>query len=274
MLFVLACTPPPADSGVPEATEVIPWDWSDTGTTDGGALPAAVLAAELDAAIADVPRFDPLLVMITYDSLFAYADASCPPMDPGDPGRRYWEADCTAASGASFFGWVTWNWFRNVLDEQGNVCADDAFYFGFVRISDPTGARFDGYGTVYYRGCVEADGTRVVDAYLEGDFQFEGASGTFLATLQPVSLFWTARDGPAGRSLALDGALSGRTGDVAAVRFEDLALTTGEPAGRVTLWDQAGRATVLDFDGNGDGCAGEVCVDWSPLTDWAERPWY
>ena len=273
MWSLLACARPPADAAV-ISTEVAAWSWTDTGATGAATLGSDVLSAELSAAIADVPRFDPLLVMVTHEGLYAYAEVECPALVPGSPGRQYWEDDCTATTGATFFGWVTWNWFRNVRDEAGRLCADDAFYYGFVRITDPDALRFDGYGTVSYRGCEEADGTRLVDASLEGDFHFDGAGETFLGAWQPVSLFWTAREGPSGHELLLDGTISGRAGPLAAVRFEGLTLTTGEPAGRVTGWDQDGHAYPIDFDGDGDGCAGEVCVDWSPLTDWTVRPWY
>ncbi len=274
MWLLLACVPDPAPAdSVRQSPDVLSWTWSDTAGAGEAGLSSAVLASELTAAIADVPGFDPLLVMATHESLYAYADANCPAFAGDDPGRAYWEDDCTATTGASFFGWVTWNWFHNVRDEAGNLCADDAFYYGFIRVIDPDGVQFDGYGSVSYRGCTETDGTRTVAAALEGDFQLDGA-GSFLGTLQPVSLFWTARDGPSEHALVLDGALSGRTGAVAAVRFDALTLTTGEPTGVVTVWDQDGHAYPLTFDGDGDGCAGEVCVDWSPLIDWSGRPWF
>lgn len=278
VVLLLACAEPasaPADDSAPPADAPLGWDWTDSGAGATSTLDDATLAAELQAAIDDVPRFDPLVLMSVYDGLMRYGDMQCPPISPDWVGQLYWEGDCASASGATYDGWVLSNWFHDVRDPYGNPCSDVAFFFGFATIVDPGGATWIGYGTTSYQACTQPDGTRRWDAYLEGDFSYEAApAGSFLEEWLPVSLFWTVTDGPAGRSLVLDGAISGRAGAVEAVRFHDLPLSTGEPVGRVTLWDRDGVETVLDFDGDGDGCAGGVCVDWGPLTGWVDRPWY
>jgi hypothetical protein len=274
VLLLLACAAPD-DHGAAALGDIATWSWSDPGDATAAALDDATLSAELDAAVSAVPRFDPLEVMNAFGGMLGWGDIACPALDPDWIGQSYFDVDCTAASGAAFQGWALWNWWHGTRDAAGNPCSDQVFYYGFVRAEDPDGAGFEAYGSLQYMSCTEADGTTTWSASIEGDFYSEAADDrSFLSTRQPLSLFWTARDGPGGHELTLDGALSGRTGAVESVRFDALTLTDGEPAGRVTLWDQRGAAYDVDFDGDGDGCAGAVCVDWSPLVDWVGRPWY
>jgi len=279
LLALFACAAPGApaadDSVASPAEPPLAWDPPGTPGTATGTMDAATLAAELQAAIDDVPRFDPLVLMSAYDHLLRAGDATCPPISPDWVGQVYWEGDCVAESGAAYDGWVLSSWFRDVPGPYGEPCSDAAFFYGFATIVDPGGATWIGYGTTSYLACTDPEGNTRFDAYLEGDFTYGAApEGSFLQDWLPVSLFWTATTGPAGHELSLDGAISGRAGAAEAVRFHDLLLVDGEPAGQVTLWDREGDPTVLEFEGDGDGCAGEVCVDWTVLTGWTDRPWY
>jgi hypothetical protein len=245
----------------------------------------------LATALTEVFRLDPRTAFDAYEGVVAHGDGECPTYDPQHTFQDYWEDECVTTDGSSFDGWVLSQHDRNTSFPDQR-CTDFGFYFGFCRVSDPAGEAWDGWGQLTWSECQElstGDLTRSGD--YRGNFRFEGGDPSWLEDPLYLNLDVSARHGAAGRSVTIAGGLSGLTGDLPAVWFDDFVVSDGsacpaEPSGAIKAWDLDDVAYEVTFDGPDDpacdGCgaltidgvdAGEACVDTAPLLAWEDRPW-
>lgn len=270
MWLLLACVVDPADSARIEPGEVpAPWSYTreDVGVSP---LSAAELVQAIDAALLLALDVDPLDVFGAYAPQLTYATEGCPSFDPGWAPQVYWEGACTGSNGASWHGWALSHQAHGLRDEGGNYCEEQAFYYGFARVTSPEGTPFEAYGQVAYDDCLDSAGVRHIDASIEGDYYW-GSAPDWLVRRIPVQLSWEVESGATGVTVALRGSVAAGVEPAATVEL-DMAFPEG--TGTVTVWDKDGhRAEVRFAGGCGVAEAGEVCVDWSALTGWEARPW-
>lgn len=302
-LLLLACagrdageSAPPADTAPDTAESAAdpgdslpsPWAYEDPGPPVGELAPER-LAEALAAGLDDARGRDPTAWMRLYLEQLGWATGGCPTFTPARPGETRWEGDCTSERGAGFDGWAVSWWDRDVRGDAGEDCATMLFFFGFLRVTDPTGVPFDAWGTVGETDCTDEAGTRRIEAFVDGDFTAPLAEGTPWATGRPASLTWAVEEAEGARRLVLGGGLEGGE-EVVALSFVDLgfepgAACTAEPSGVVELWDVAGARYRVEFDPaeRCDGCGaassegvalGPVCVDVEAWFAWEERPWW
>lgn len=295
MLLLLACAAPSDDSSTPvesspveTAADPLPWDWQGEDAPPGELDPAALEEA-LAVVLARLPEADPIRLFEVYFQLLSGATGTCPSID-ASTGQIYWEGDCSSERGFVFSGWALANWGHNARDTEGRTCADLAFYYGFARITDPEGYALDAWGTASYGDCVDGDGVRSIEAAIDGDFWDPGVYDAWLAEHHPLEVYWTASEVAGARSLLLEGGYREVTDDVYAVWLDGLpfaadAACPTEPDGVVRLWDPAGGAYEVTFDGSTscDGCGvatsagvtlGSVCADFTGYSTWEDRPWW
>lgn len=280
-------SPDPEDS--PGADSLpSPWEYEGEGAPVGS-LPPERLADALSEALDDARGRDPTAWMRLYLEQLGWATGGCPAFTPTRPGETRWEGDCTSERGATFDGWAVSWWDRDVRGDDGEDCATRLFFFGFLRVTDPTGVPFDAWGTVEESDCTDETGLRRLDARFDGDFAWPLAEGTPYAAPRPVALSWAVEEAGSARRLLLGGEVEGGD-EVVALSFAELgfdpaATCTLEPTGAVDLWDLDGARYQVRFDPDGacDGCGaassegvalGSVCVDLEGWFSWEERPWW
>lgn len=270
-----------------------------------------ISAEELGPIISDtlgaafLLQLDPLYE--TYDSLIGGADRDgCPIMlDYHYPSihEQFWLGECTASSGVSFTGQSYLYEYESYIDPSGAYLDGFALYLS-GGMEAPTGEFIVGAGEaldlvgagVGYRFYLRAlNGT-----FLVGDSQgyFSGLDGSTVPAMSVTALYSPPVK---GRSVVLEGAMGGLSGEIGTVAVSALTLTNAalgsvcptEPSGSISLRDRDGNWYDVFFDtpvepdeswdpSLCDGCGdawfrgsylGEVCADFSTLLDWGTSPW-
>lgn len=312
LLFALACAPDQDVSPIDDGSETVePVDEPTPYVLDEGDEELPLLGPEqlrwgIEDALSTVFTLDPVLLQGAYESL-RYGDSTdCPYYYPGYYdlyGYDYWVDTCTSDSGWTFAGNGRSYAYAPYVD--GYYAWDYRNYFyGAARIDTPEGETLvaSGYATSYaYTNT--SNGYRYHYAYLNGDFRWDGAPGTWLAEDLAVSLVTYGYQSPAGgTSMSLDGSLTGLQGDVNTVVFDGVFLFDEvlaspcplEPSGVISLRDDEGQWYDVQFDGpdsgatamwapDCDGCGqawqggesvGQVCPSFDRMIIWpGSRPW-
>ncbi len=271
------------------------------------ALDAAVVQAAVDTVFATIWDFQPQPVLDAYDQANADADGDCPliypdyDVDYGD--AWYWFEACTSDAGAAYSGFVygvsfsDWNQDGFTYSGGGMAAAGE--------ITDGQGRLWEGSGTVYgYTGSADDDSYLINALIMEGTWSWDGADGSsWMSTgLEPgFSGYTTWVPALEAGAVVLDGGLFGLEGELDTVVMDgftlyDEALAPScalEPSGTLSVRDVEGHWFDVTFDGADqledpvnadwcDGCGGawyqgvyvdEICLDFSTLLDWEERPW-
>lgn len=290
-----------ADSGTDTGAD----SGTDTGTdsgTDTGAFPAEELADALEALLAFSMQVSAPSVLEPYQARMAGASDTCPTFYESDSGR-YWSDACTAESGARFEGGGAL--IEETSADAGTTSVTTALVADAVMRS-PEGAALTLDGQVTALRTDADDGSYQSHLSLVlGTFTLEGAEASWLLTELQVDLLVQGRYAPPtdGRAAYLDGGLFDMDGAYPEVFFEGLLIADAasggacptEPGGVIAVKDaRTGEWWDITFDGETalgggvedparcDGCGevrlygellGEVCLDFSALTDWGEAPW-
>ncbi len=252
--------------------------------------PAAVaegLAAGLDALLAAQPTH----LHDTYESVLYGGDEACPWRSDDYSGQEYWEDDCTAADGSSWYGWALSSRARAVsVEPEGRLYHDLGWYYGAGRVESAVGSVFEGWGSAEFRSWSNLDGSGGgFFAAVGGTWGWSGPDPDWLAG--GLNHGWTLAGtrSAAGTVVTAEGGLSRLPGELDAFSFEGVVFDTdtcpAEPAGVLNLrHGPALRWYRVRFDPQAvcDGCGsldmdgqdlGEVCVDMSAWVDWARHPW-
>lgn len=284
LLVLLACDD---DAAAPQ--HVTPWVYDEPpGATE--ALSPEVLAASLSIVVSTLQRVDPGLTHAAYLDALGSFDATCP-AERDHNGQRLREGTCTAASGATYYGYELQTRLNDMyVDFPGASGFQNDFQWmtGNSRLELP-----DGTALVFGGGSLVSD--RTDDAhvprfsvYLWGAFRREGAAqaADWLDEDLGVEVMLEASGRQGGRVVTWDGGITGLAGDLVAFRLDDLTRDTSAscatPSGGLALYGRDGRWVDVVFDARCDGCADLIrdgvvvtraCADWSPLFDWTRSPW-
>jgi hypothetical protein len=269
-------------------------------------IDAETVQIALDEVFGTIWNFRPEPVLDGYDEANADADASCPLVIPDyniEYGEAwYWSNTCTSDKGASYTGFVYGVQFEDW--ETGDFVLSGGGMAAAAKVTDAQGRLWEGSGTVYSYGGVDSTGTYLVNVLImDGTWAWEGAGGSgWLSTgIEPgftASATWIYG---LGGAVGFDGGLFGLAGSVDTVVMDSVFLYDEalapecalEPSGTISLRDTEGHWFDVIFDGPEqladpinadwcDGCGGawyqgnyidEICLDFSALLDWEERPW-
>lgn len=296
MLLLVACSPPgpaPSPDG-DEAFTPTPWVYEEPATEAHVATPEE-LEEGLDELVATLLRINPLRVHDAFEWTNTVGDAACPIEYPHN-GQTVVSGDCTAASGYTWLGYA----LINRIYDRPLQLEDGMFYHhvyswstGLLRVLGPDGFTLEVLGDDLYREYDGADGDRVLEMYLWGDFYAENSdyAAEWLGEAVGVQLYLDAVVRDDGNEAVWDGGLSRLQGFAKAAVLHELTFDTTaggcptEPAGAVDLFDAEGIWYTVTFDGDTacDGCGeahlpdgtplGTVCTDLAPLGSWDGRPW-
>lgn len=303
--LLLACgsDPDPADSGAAADSGASgQWD-GNTGpySDDAGEEPTASVDVEaLGAAIEDAVELAITLhagpALEAYGELASGMDAECPAWYVSE-GNPYWYDSCVADSGTAFEGYALVVEYDDFADADGTVY-DGYQYYGYCSIVAPGGRAFQSRGAAGLLVGQTVDGALISYSYLESGFYDSDADGTWLdSSIDPAYLAYTTwYPDYQGRTVLFDGVLSGLTGEIEALVFDELAVISEniggceqEPDGPVSVLDGEGQWIDVLFDAvDGadpacDGCGeawvhgvsvGTVCADFSAAVDWEVSPWF
>ena len=269
-------------------------------------------------AIDTVQTIDPAPLHAVYTQVLLEGDTSCPFYDPeyadDNPDIDYWRDACIVSAGASFSGYAYSYDYGPYIDASETYdYGGYAYYNGSSKVIDGQGYVFLGAGySSYYERTSLSDGTSYFYNSLTGNFRTDNPAyaDSWLARDLNVSLYvygtryaWDTGGSAEGSvSVYYDASMSGLTGDINAIRLDEVYIypeTEGsmcdlEPAGIIALRDEAGSWYEVEFDGpkysgaaafppDCDGCGrvyfrgellGEVCPDFTGIQVWEARPWH
>lgn len=212
----------------------------------------------------------------------------------------YWYAYCSSQAGATFNGYaLLYRW----AGPSGRYEYHDTFdFYLYGKISDPSGYTVNGsvYGYHYdYTDTYYGRDNTYLRSYGEMSSDHPDAPA-WVRDRVAFDLTISSAFEPGGRSVTLDGALSGFDGPVDTIVAEDVSFMTAswgadcddEPAGNLAVRGHDGIWYDVEFQGAGttgftfdplcDACGevfvegkrlGVTCPDLSPLTTWSQRPW-
>ncbi len=270
-------------------------------------LDAGEVQAVIDETFASLWDFQPQPVLDAYEAADADSDGDCPivypdyDVDYGD--AWYWFETCTSDAGAHYTGFVYAVSFSDW--EQDGVIYDGGGMAAAGEVTDAAGRVWEGSGTVYGYEGASTDGSTFINALImDGTWSWDGDDGgSWMSTgIEPGFTgytWWSADLG--GGAVVMDGGLFGLEGPLDTVVMDGMTLYDEvfapscalEPSGTISVRDTEGRWFDVTFDGGDDledvvtpewcdGCGGawfegtyvgEVCLDFSTLLDWEERPW-
>ena len=280
-------------------------------------LTLAEVEAGISLAIDAVQAIDPAPLHALYLQVQSDGDSSCPHYDEeyalDYPDREYWRDACVVTAGASFSGYAYSYDFGSYIDSSETYdYTGYAYYNGSAKVVDGQGYTFmgAGYSSYYERLRIDGGYSQFYNS-LVGNFRSDNPiyADTWLARDLNISLYvygtryeedgYGSIDGSA--SVYYNASMSGIEGDINAVRLDEVYIypeTEGsmcdlEPAGAISLRDEAGNWYEVEFDGpkysgagafppDCDGCGrvyfrgellGEVCPDFSAIQHWEARPW-
>jgi len=280
---------------------------SDDTDVDLPSFDAEAVGAALGAAMTDARQISAVPVVAGYFEATAGMDETCPGWLNFD-GTEYWYDYCTTLDGTTFDGYGAHVLFEDYPLGDGNYW--DGYQISSLgSVTTPAGDVFEAAGAAYVLWTEASDGGLIYQSYVEGGFSYDGpaAAGTWLEdNLSPtLSTYAIAYPGfgpgaDDGNAIVLSGQVLVEDASVAAVVFEELFIydeTLGspcpsEPDGMISVLNTSGVWVDLVFDGGQwgeavdpavcDGCGsawyqgnllGEVCADFSGLTDWGTNPW-
>lgn len=274
----------------------------DDATASLGADDVALRVAE---ALSSAFSIDASPIFTAYEAAMSGADADCPNYYDYD-GSQYWYDECTSEAGVSFSGYA----FYILYDEyeSDGVVYDGAALYGVGATSaDGEELSFGGSATWYQArppGIDEdsPDWYLYTANQLQGGFSWSGEDAPdWLAAGQSPDLYALTAWMPSYdlRYVYIDGSIGASGGGVTV--FDGLTLYSenvmtscpNEPYGGMSVRDEQGEWYDVVFHGPAefesevdaslcDGCGdlyfhgallGEVCADFSPLTDWEISPW-
>lgn len=289
----------PAEPSIVEPSDAPYLD--DSGDQTPPELDETVLGAAVDAALLEAIATHGAPAVEAYFEMLDESDGVCPRWAvSGD--TPYWFDSCTTEGGTTFDGYGYHQTYAGPYD--GGVTWYGRAMYSVARIVGADGRQFDGAGGAGFLTGTDASGNDVWYSYVQSGFSYDGpaAEGTWLAEGLDPELTWYALRAPSGIGAAVTLSGSARTtGDAVEVLvFNDLLLIDEafgsscpeEPNGSISVLDGEGHWFDLYFDGPTwggdatpedlcDGCAaawfggayvGEVCVDFSPLSDWDGYP--
>ena len=262
-----------------------------------------ITAAILDAMTA-AKGIHAAPVLDAYNTVMDGQDNACPNYYEQD-GNEYWYDYCTSNAGVTYNGYSFYYAYDNYNGGDGMIYNGGALY-GVAQVTDAQGHTFEAGGSAVEVIADATDGSyRVWQSQVQGSFSYDGASagGTWLAEDLAPDLVMYAYYLPTydGHAFFVDGAVSGLGGDFDVVVFDNASIfdqNSGggcglEPSGLVSVRDNDGNWYDVMFDGPAeyggeydaaacDGCGsawfrgeevGQVCLDFSALTDWGSAPW-
>ena len=291
----------PVDDEIVEDDSPTPYVYEEEeNTTD--TVDVAVLAAGVEEALEVLASIDPLLFHETYEAALLESDGDCPYWYPYD--YEYWSDTCTTSNGTKFYG------YGSSENKDGYVSNNVTFspyrYFsGDAKIVHNDGRVIEASGYSSFYETISATGDTSFYQSMSGRFRIEApdTEGTWLSRDLSLALNYYAGYYPGypGKQVLVNSAISGLEGEIFAASFDSVYLyeeTLGnlcdlEPSGTISLRDTAGTWYDLEFQGASfwgsnvfppdcEGCGqayvqgkylGEVCPDFSLLTDWDTRPW-
>lgn len=226
--------------------------------------------------------------------------------------RYHWRDACTVGAGGSFSGYAYTNYWGDYTSDNGAYdYAGHAYFRGSARVIDGRGNTFIAAGSSDYyerKHYMYGDGT--FSQNMSGNFRSDDPKyyGTWLAEDINVSISHSSTkyaqhadrvDG--GFYIYWDASISGMVDEINAIRMENIYMYSAnegsmcelEPSGSISIRDSEGNWYETEFDGpkyfgaaafppDCDSCGrvfwrgellGEICPDFSLLTDWEERPW-
>ena len=285
LLSILAC-----DDEAAPPHHVTPWAYAEpAGET--APLDAAALAASVPGVVDALLRIDPLRTHEAFLSALGAFDAVCPVAGDHN-GQMYREGDCTAGSGARFYGYELQTQLSDLqLDFPGVSGFQHAFSWmtGNSRLDLPDGTSLVFGGDSLVSDRTDEAGDPRYSVYLWGSFRRDGAAAgnDWLDEDLGVEVLLESSGPREARVVTWDGGVTGLADDIVAFRLDDLTFDTGSgcaspTSGGLALYGRDARWVDVVFDASCDGCAdlvrnGEVvtraCADWSRLATWTTSPW-
>lgn len=275
--------------------------------TEVPSLDVTTVQDAVDAVFQTLWDFQPQPVLAAYDAANADADGDCPLVFPDynvDYGDAwYWSEPCTSDAGAAYAGFVYGVSFTDWAQDGATYTGGGMAAAG--EVVDADGRVWKGSGTVYgYAGGTD-DGSYLINALImEGTWSWDGDNGSsWMSTgLEPgFNAYTTWVPAVGAGAVYIDGGLFGLEGELDTVVLDGFALygeglaptCALEPSGTLSVRDVEGHWFDVTFDGpeqledpvNADWCdgcggawyegsyVGEICLDFTSLLDWEERPW-
>jgi hypothetical protein len=307
LVGLVACTPQAEETaGDTTATDVpadpTPWSYEPT-TSRTPTLSAEEVGAALELWVPRMRTFEVEPLFDAYEAVTATGDEACPTQlraEEGEAFQQNWQADCEAATGATFYGYTEY--------AGGTQPADDGwtgsfrYVYGVAAVYTPEGHlwRANGYFATSFNW---KDDERYWDKNISGEHLWDGpeTAGTWVADGLRFSGYVGAYTDGAGRNVGLSAGVSGMTGDVVAVSATDLSMISDdwsppcamEPTGTASVRAADGGWYDVVFDpptweepeldpAQCDGCGrlffegqelGLACADLSDLMAWTGAPW-
>lgn len=287
-VVLTACVAPAPQAEPPPApTE---WSWEADNADPDPPLDAAAVTAGAEAARDLVWWIDPREVHDGFEATLLAADDACPHQEIHN-GQPFVTGDCTTAAGAGYYGFAIGTRLTDLNMTDGLFHEVYDWFSGTYRYEGTDGTVFVASGDALYRDYAQADGDPSYAADLRGRFDHTGPgaeAGSWLGAGLVVDIeLETVRWSEGHRTLDLALSVAGLDGAVDAARSDLLAFDTSrcalEPEGTLELHGPDGAWVALPFaldacDGCAearlaDGATAEICVDWSPLVGWEDRPW-
>lgn len=221
-------------------------------------------------------------------------------------GYFYWYDSCTADNDLAFSGYgYSYDYIGYT---SGYYVYDDLSYlYGNLALTSPSGETFEGSGYSYHQEYLYGSNYHGIYAYVYGNWAYDGedANGNWLTKGLGVNTYLSGSAysgmGEPYSQLTMTGSVSGIEGDVNTIVMTDTFIYTEaygsdcelEPSGQISVRDANGEWYDVEFQGppymgasvfptDCDGCGqvwfrgeylGEACPDFTPMTDWEERPW-
>ena len=311
LLLALACAESASDEGTnaPNASED-PADPPSEYIFEEEAPPSAedslaTVEEKLQAAVELSMQMNATPIYVAYTDVMADSGGGCPYYYATEQGA-YWLDSCTAASGASYDGYVFSFEEVDVVDPNSGLSTDLWYAFGGATVVDGDGNQFELGGTAALQtiqGNIGEFFYRQFTSQLVGGFQWDGASaaGTFLTDdIDPDFTIQVQEIDLLGTSATLSGGFGGFEDGWAIAYDNNVIFTAGlgsdcpeEPSGTIAVRSPAGAWYDVRFDGPAndeesvpsdacDGCGvafyqgaelGTVCADFSSLLEWEGTPW-
>lgn len=223
-----------------------------------------------------------------------------------DYGYFYWYDSCTANDDTYFTGYAL-SYDYTGLNSYPYQYGNYAYLSGSGSVTDSAGYTLDIGGYSYINEYDYYDYYSYHYGYTYGNFSYDdpNSADSWLAAGLSVNLYWYAyhydnAEGPQNY-VTVTGSLAGMEGNVNTIVLTDTYIYTEtagsecakEPSGTISVRDDEGEWYDVNFQGppyqgasvlpsDCDGCGqvyfrgellGEVCPDFSILTDWEDRPW-